>query len=272
MNQIEDEIVNAMARHGFTKTEARAYVALLKAHPATGYELAARSGVPRSAIYNVLRKLSASGAIRAVSEQPKRYSPIAPAQLLKMVEARMSQGLASLEKSLNQLRSGVPEATTWVLSGYDAILERAQAMVAAAESSVHLSVWAREAETLQPLLSEAEGRGVSIVAFSFSKLPPLAGRSLTYGLEEEALEGHWDHKLVLIVDQARVLVGTVNQSEDARAVETDETAVVDMAINNLVLDVTLYGERMEQDTAAVVRELANRFAPIDDLLERRVAE
>mgnify|MGYP000393897135 CR=1 FL=1 len=37
--------VEAMKALNFTLSDARAYVALLKEHPATGYELAARSGV-----------------------------------------------------------------------------------------------------------------------------------------------------------------------------------------------------------------------------------
>ena len=110
-----------------------------------------------------------------------------------------------------------------------------------------------------------------MIAFSFTTLPPLKAQCLSYGLREEDLAPHWDHKLVLISDQTRGLIGTVADSEDARAVETDEAAVLDMAINNLVLDVTLFGERVGEDTSQVVSALANRFAPIDELLNSRLS-
>ncbi|MEM7605190.1 MAG: helix-turn-helix domain-containing protein [Myxococcota bacterium] len=270
MSQVEDQVTTALSEHGFTKSEARTYVALLKAHPATGYEIAARAGVPRSAIYAVVKRLAATGAIRAVSSEPKRYSPIAPSQLLQMLNQRFTQRLESLERSFERIRSNVPDASTWTLTGYDAILDRAASMIDDAKSSVHLSLWGREASRLAPTISRAKERGVSAIAFSFTALPPLDARCLSYGLREDDLSPHWDHKLVLVVDQTRGLIGTVDNSEDARAVETDEPAVLDMAINNLVLDVTLFGERMGQDTASVVGELANRFAPIDDLLEQSV--
>ena len=153
MSQVEDQITQAMSEHGFTKSESRTYVALLKAHPATGYELAARAGVPRSAIYVVVKRLAAIGAIRAVSKEPKRYSPIAPAQLLNMLSQRFAQNLESLERSFDRLRSGVPDASTWTLTGYDAILERAASMIDEAKKSIHLSVWgARSGATLPKYL------------------------------------------------------------------------------------------------------------------------
>ena len=269
MSQVEDQISQAMSEHGFTKSESRTYVALLKAHPATGYELAARAGVPRSAIYAVVKRLAAIGAIRAVSNEPKRYSPIAPAQLMRMLSQRFTQSLESLERSFDRLRSGVPDASTWTLTGYDAILDRAASMIDEAKTSVHLSLWGREANMLCDVLGRATARGVSAIAFSFTELPDLSAQCLSYGLREEDLAPHWDHKLVLITDQTRGLIGTVANSEDARAVETNEPAVLDMAINNLVLDVTLFGERVGEDTSEVVSALANRFAPIDELLESR---
>lgn len=272
MSQVEDEIVSALSGQGFTLSEGRAYVALLKGHPATGYELAARAGVPRSAIYGVLKRLAASGAIRAVSAEPKRYSPIAPAQLVQMLKSRFTHQLDTLGRTLEKLETLVPDASTWTLTGYDAILERAIALIDDAERLVHLSLWGREATILASAIARAQERGVSVIVFSFTQLPStLCGRCLSYRLLESDLEPHWDHKLVLVTDQKRGLIGTVTDSEDARAVETNEPAVLDMAINNLVLDVTLFGERMNEKVSDVVSVLANRFAPIDELLNGQSA-
>ncbi|MBT6434877.1 MAG: TrmB family transcriptional regulator, partial [Deltaproteobacteria bacterium] len=46
---MERKVLSAMTELGFTKSESKVYTALLKKQPATGYELAASSGVPRSA-------------------------------------------------------------------------------------------------------------------------------------------------------------------------------------------------------------------------------
>ena len=56
-DQAEDQIVAVMKRFGYTGSDARTYIALLQTNPATGYELASRGGIPRSAIYGVLKRL-----------------------------------------------------------------------------------------------------------------------------------------------------------------------------------------------------------------------
>ncbi|MCA9614150.1 MAG: helix-turn-helix domain-containing protein, partial [Myxococcales bacterium] len=79
--EIEDKVVEAMRALGFNATDAKTYLALLKEHPATGYELATRSGVPRSAIYNVLKRLQSLGLINIVADKPARYVPLPPEKL-----------------------------------------------------------------------------------------------------------------------------------------------------------------------------------------------
>ena len=58
---IEGRVVAALKPFGFTATDSRIYLALLRQHPATGYEVAASSGVPRSAIYATLKRLEGMG-------------------------------------------------------------------------------------------------------------------------------------------------------------------------------------------------------------------
>ena len=69
-DQVEDRIVAIMKRFGYTGSDARTYIALLQQHPATGYELAARGGVPRSAIYGVLKRLEHAGLVNMLPGKP----------------------------------------------------------------------------------------------------------------------------------------------------------------------------------------------------------
>ena len=59
---MEDGLVNKLMRIGFTEYQAKAYVALTRKNPVTGYELSKNSGVPRSMIYEVAGKLVERGA------------------------------------------------------------------------------------------------------------------------------------------------------------------------------------------------------------------
>ncbi len=48
---------------GFSNYEAKAYLALLRDAPVTGYQLSKISGVPRSRIYETLEKLTRQGFV-----------------------------------------------------------------------------------------------------------------------------------------------------------------------------------------------------------------
>ena len=65
-------------------------------------------------------------------------------------------------------------------------------------------------------------------------------------------------------------MGGADKTEDNRAVVTEEQTLVEMATNNLILDITLLGQRNQEDVSDVVRGLTERLAPVDHLLEGRV--
>ena len=58
------DLIPSLQRLGFTDYEAKAYVALSSRYPATAYEVAKVSGLPRANVYSVLRTLELKGAIQ----------------------------------------------------------------------------------------------------------------------------------------------------------------------------------------------------------------
>lgn len=266
---VEDRIVEAMKGHGFNASEARIYVALLKNHPATGYELAARSGVPRSAIYTVLKKLHGLGLVNAIQEKPAKYVPLSPDQLFALLEARFSKSLTALRTSIDDLGGASLEAVTWTVQGYPAMIEQAETLIRNASRSVYGSLWKREAGRLDAPLREAMSAGVEVVLFSWNALPADLGTVFAYGIEEADLSPHWEHKIILVADDRRILAGGAEETEENRAVITEEVALVEMAVSNLVLDITLFGQRQGVDTGAVVTRLTRHLAPVEELIEAR---
>jgi sugar-specific transcriptional regulator TrmB len=266
---LEERIVAALRPLGFTASDARIYLALLKRHPATGYELAASSGVPRSAIYNVLNRLESRGLVNAVQRKPARYRPLEPERLLAQLEDRFREGLAELRTGLARLARPAAAGRTWTVTGYAALLEQARTLIAGGCETVHLSLWRREAEALAEPLRRAVAAGRQVVLFSFTPLPEGLGHTLSYGIPEDELERHWPHRLVLVVDRRRALVGGAHDSDDNQALVSEDPALVETAVSNLVLDLTLYGHRFGVDTAALVGGLTTHLAPIEELLARR---
>ena len=70
---------------------------------ATGYELAARGGVPRSAIYGVLKRLEQAGLVNAVRGKPARYIPLAPERLIEHLESRFSRDIKDFRDAVTQV-------------------------------------------------------------------------------------------------------------------------------------------------------------------------
>jgi hypothetical protein len=264
-----DDILDALTALGFSTNEARAYRGLLVESPATGYEIAQRAGIPRSAIYAVLRRLEEDGLVSRVEESPARYAPLPPSDLLGVLRRRYEGSLRTLDDSLRSLRPPPPPVDLWSVRGYDEVMDRAEALIQSAERHLFLSVWRREAERLGPALEAAARRKVRLITFSFAALPGVPGRVYSYGLEERDLEAFWKHKLILVVDHARTLMGGAEPAEKSEAVVTGHAAITEVALNNIALDITLLSQRKKLDaTDSMVEMLGERLGSLDPILKR----
>lgn len=263
----EDSVIQTLKELGFTVSEGKAYVALLKNHPATGYEVSAQSGVPRSAIYNVLRRLESLGLVNSVHAKPARYVPLEPDRLTELLATRFNSTVDNLKDSLTALSARTPPSTTWTVQGYPAMLDQARNVVDSSRRSVYASIWEREALALKESFVAALDRDVEVVLFSFTALQECMGRVLSYNIEQDDLAQYWKHKIILIGDHKEAIIGGADDVPENRAVMTTESSLIEIAISNLVLDVTLYGERTETDVHDIVTGLSMHMAPIDDLLE-----
>lgn len=265
---MQRKVLAAMTELGFTKSESKVYTALLKKQPATGYELAASSGVPRSAIYNILKKLEVGGLINAIQDKPARYVPLPPENLCELLQGRFDNTLNDLKLSLENLVTPAERSVLWQFQDYRTILDHARQIISQAKTQILLSIWESEAEALAPALFEAWKSGVHVTTFSFTKLPDLPGTTLSYGISQNELERHWPHKLVLVADKSVVLVGHTKSDGPSHAVAAREEALVEIAQSNIIMDVTLYGQRCNVDTESIMKGLLESMAPLDELMSR----
>jgi sugar-specific transcriptional regulator TrmB len=263
-----DDILDSLAELGFSTNEARAYRGLLVESPATGYEIAQRAGIPRSAIYAVLKRLEDGGLVARVEESPTRYAPLPPSDLMGVLRRRFDGSLRSLEDSIRKLRPPPPPVDLWSVTGYDEVLDRAESLIQSAEKSIFLSIWRREALRLQPTLEAASKRKVKLITFSFCSVET-PGRVYSYGLEERDLETFWKHKMILVVDHTRTLMGSTEPREKSDAVVTGHPAITEVALNNIALDITLLTQRKRIDaTESMVDMLGERLGSLDPLVAK----
>lgn len=249
INQISEK----MMKLGFTQYEARAYVCLLQISPATRYEISKQSGVPRSAIYDVIQRLERFGAVNAISTKPEKYVPLPPARFIELLENRYKSKIEDFFESVSDLQVSLESESLWNITGYSNLIIKAKEMINQAEKQVYLSAWSHEICELGAELRAAVERGVKVVLFSFTRIPRI-GLVYSYDLSEKELEKVWDHKIILVRDMEELLMGEVNQRYPRKVAWTHNKAIVMIAANHVVLDITLYGLRLGVDVSEAVIE------------------
>ncbi len=252
-----DDLIKKLNKLGFTVYESKAYLALLRINPASGYEVAQESGVPRSVIYDVLRKLEKAGVAGIVHDKPKKYVPLPPDQLISMLNARFHHNIESLKHDLNEFSEGDHTGHLWNISGYDTIMQKGRELIRKADKSVYISAWGSEIEVLKNDIKDALKRDVKVIIFSFNPLPMKHTHFYSYNIEEKFLEKDWNHKIVLVADKKEILMGESDKRFSQRAAWTNNEAIISIAINYIILDITLFGQRRNVDVSECVTDMMN---------------
>jgi hypothetical protein len=241
---VHEIIIAKFMELGLTRNEALAYVTLLEDHQTdglTGYEVAARSGIPRSAVYTVLRKLQDAGATFCIGTEPARYAAIDPSTFIDNMRRGMVTRLDSLQDSLAKLPKRDRPEPVWILHRYEDVMARIGTMIRSAEHSVYLSIWPRELAHLREALQAVEDRGLHRVLYS-----PAAGMDCPAGfscwidtVEGDEAKAAWSHKALVVVDHREALIGGTEPYADNQAVWTTNPSLVDTATNGIIMDITL---------------------------------
>jgi sugar-specific transcriptional regulator TrmB len=264
--------IHELVKIGFSEYEAKAYVALLRKSPVTGYELSKLSGVPRSMIYEVLGKLTARGAAMTLrTGSATKYAPVSAEEFLDQLEREQQDLIASLKDDLTTLASAPDLEYVWNIEGHENIMVRAAEMIGQAEKRVYLALLPATFPTLLPALEGAIHRGVQVVIYTPSELDLPGGQVVAAPLSEEALTQVGGLGLILVIDGQEVLVGEWLTETQARASWTSSPLLVFIAEHHLRTDLylpqilALLGDRaldiiQEQDRELFARAMESHIA------------
>lgn len=234
-----DNLVDKLKELGFNTYEAKVYLALLKHHPATGYEISKDSGVPQARAYDTLKALETAKVVVAMGGKPTTYMPITPTELLDRWER-------SFKGSLNYLREALPTMTDEMVEpvlnirGEDAIFAHARDMIDHAKESLFLELWKQDADRLKDSLKGAVNRGVDLKIVGYDNVELDFCEVYQHGLArtiETSLGGRW---LILSADEKEGIVGTVPLGDKApQAVCTRNPGIVLIIKELIVHDIFL---------------------------------
>ena len=115
-----DRLIKALRKLGLTEYEAKAYIASIELGEAEALEIARRSGVPRTRIYDILSRLESLGLIqRLLGSRPAVYIPIPPEKTLESLKNKLVE---EISQALDRLK--LMYASSKALSRCDVILLR----------------------------------------------------------------------------------------------------------------------------------------------------
>jgi sugar-specific transcriptional regulator TrmB len=280
MDAKKPELVALLGDLGFTENEGKAYLALLREQPLTGYGVARASGVPRSKVYGVLEGMVEAGVALVSRGDPTRYAPLPPEEL---VAARRREAEATLSAAEDGLKGYVQDAAgpglIFDLAGRQEIFGRSREAIGRAQERLLLELWRDDAAELGDALKAAAERGVEVVVVAYGD--PGYGTFATVYLHEPGAEriareygGRW---VVLSVDGREIVTGSVHPEETSRAAWSSHPGMVVPATELITHDLYIaemlaaHRETLEESFGPSLERLRRRFAPPPGAYLRRTA-
>ncbi|HET9222010.1 MAG TPA: helix-turn-helix domain-containing protein [Roseiflexaceae bacterium] len=209
------DLMAALTALGFTEYEAKVYLALLREHPATGYQLGKQAGIPRSMVYEALGRLHARGAALKTEEQGgSLYRPLPPEMLLSRYEQEQARLVQTLRDGLSALYTARDEDRLWSISGRTSVLAYAAQMLQRATSEVLLVLDDPDLEALRAEIVQVCGRGLDVSTLLTGSATLDCGQVARHPPLESQLQG-LTGMLVVVVDRDEALIASADAEMSA---------------------------------------------------------
>lgn len=239
-----EQVVEQLQALGMSAYEAKAYVALVEAgEPLNGYEVAKRSGVPRSTVYEVLGKLVARAAAYELASDggaAVEYLPLSPTMLLGRFRRQADATADALESAFAALRAPAQARLMHTLSGRDELVERSLDVITSAAVDVFVSVWPDELNVLRPALRRAAAGGVDVSVLCFGPFGEPIGYSYEheFSTPEVVLANVGCKLMVVAADRERAVIGGLD-GDEVWGTYTDDVAVAAVAVEYVRHDIAM---------------------------------
>jgi HTH-type transcriptional regulator, sugar sensing transcriptional regulator len=260
---------------GFTDYEARVYVALLLASPATAYEISKNNALPRPNVYGALESLERKGAVQRASSEPVRYIPVDPKELLDRISRTVHDRCASLQERLEHLKPAQQTEYVWNIAGGEDAHSKINELVSAATRHVWIKAHHLALEPHFAALQAAAGRGVSVLLVLFGDKAQVERwksirSAVVYAHEADGTVVGLGRDLVtLTADFEVALLANLN---DGTGAFTRSSAVVNLADSMLRHEVYLaevfgaFGKELEGRFGPALLSLRKAYLPAEQVL------
>ena len=167
---IMDENVNVLKGMGLTMYEAEAYVTLTSLISSNATEIAEKSGIPRSKIYDVLKKLHEKNFIEVEDGRPLTYNVKSPVEVLNREKERIDGEIDDAISRLTNIyenRMSQVQAPIWRIYGVEKIINQEIEIINRAKDSINMRIgflFEGEGEALVKAFKRRRGLKVNILS------------------------------------------------------------------------------------------------------------
>lgn len=215
-----------LERFGFTSTESRVYVALLRLSPATGYSVAREAGLARANTYGALETMAARGIVTRLPGRPARFVAEDPDTLVGRLGREAQRDVEQLARwlsSVERRREGLTATTLALLSDRSAVLDSCASCARGAKEEL-LAVVGPWASDLFPDLSTRSRSRVAVKVLSLGS--PAPGGAIVRAVSVAEIEAYWGGLPIAVVADRRRAVCAVSSGAGATGVATEHPALV----------------------------------------------
>lgn len=211
---------------GFTEYEAKVYIALLDHHPAGAYDISQRSSVPHSRVYDIARRLIKKGVALLVGKDPERYSPLAPAELIRKLKMDHDRYVEELEIHLDRVAFNSDFDPVWNLSTRDEALNMVRSLIHDSKKKIYIGLWDEELIELLPVFKKAHLKGVEIVFLIYGQAHVDFGKVFYHSTEAISGIQVLGRTIDCVVDSECCLSGSLGAEQACQVVWTRNRGLV----------------------------------------------
>ncbi|MFC5368970.1 TrmB family transcriptional regulator [Salinirubrum litoreum] len=183
-----DTLKQALENADLTGYEADAYLTLVDHGRLAAVDVAKKSGVPTSQVYDTLRSLETKGFVETIDQDRLHAEPSDPVDILTHLRERGELFSDAAEELENRWEE--PDLTdhrVGVVKHAETVLEHARSEIRDAEVGVEVALTADQFDSLQTDLYKAANRGV-VVHVAIYYEPDLERRAASWDLPKTGLE------------------------------------------------------------------------------------
>ena len=199
---------------GFSDNESKVYIELLMVFPATAYQIAKRTGLANSNVYQVLATMVKKGFVTETDGIKKLYTPINPKSWIDNKKKEFYENIDFVAKKLDTLFETPEEDYLIYRLKNDAAVDRKiQELIESAEFDIYFDLFPKNFITWKNSMIDAANRGICVKGIVYEKFNHNIENLLLslHPAANSVLKEHGDNLFSILIDAKEAIFGLISK-------------------------------------------------------------